>query len=381
MRNETWTYNNPVRILFDIGAARRLSGLVEESRVLVVTSAGFRRRGLVDNLEQTFGKRIVAVLDDVAPNPDVRDIQAQAERVRREDPAILLAVGGGSVIDTAKALAKLLGLPAGTALDALLAGTSRIDVSPALPVIAVPTTAGTGAEVTPFGTVWDRAGKKKHSLAANDLFPQHAILDPELTLGLPESVTVASGLDAVSHALESSWNRNATPVSIGLATRSLQQSIRNLPRVVEQPDNIEARAAMIQASTLAGLAISQSRTALAHAISYPVTSNFELPHGLACSFTLPALLRFNAAADDGRLQDLARSVGFRRPSELAEGLSALFEKIDVSKHVSRFVPDKESVLALSNQMFAPGRAENNLRDATEADVRSIVTEALDELDI
>lgn len=381
MKPSSWTFYNPVKVIFQPGAIQRLHDYVESTRVALVTSPGFRRRGVLDAIEQDLGDRLVAVVDDVRPNPDLNDVQAQSERLRPAAPDTLVALGGGSTIDTAKGLARLLPQARGASLSELLRDGGSAGNPPALPVVAIPTTSGTGAEVTPFGTVWDYEQKKKYSIVGDDLFPALAILDPELTLELPEEVTLTSGLDSMSHALESAWNRNATPVTIGLATRSLQLSMRALLEVKAKPADIGARARMMEASLLAGLAISQSRTALAHAISYPLTSNFSLPHGLACSFTLPALLVFNAASDDGRLADLARSLGYAGTSEFARALSGLFVRLGVGEYVAKYLPDRPSVMALSDRMFAPGRAENNLRPASEEQVRKILTEALDALQV
>ena len=378
MNTASWTHYNPVRVIFRAGALQHIAGYVETSRVALVTTPGFRRRGIVDTLSSALGSRLIAIVDDVKPNPGVDDVQVQSARLRAEHPDMLIALGGGSTIDTAKALARLLAEPEGTSLIALLREGATATTA-AVPVVAIPTTAGTGAEVTPFGTVWDHAGKMKHSIVGEDLFPQLAVLDPELTLGMPAEVTVASGLDAVSHALESTWNRNATPVTLGLAMKSLQLSMQSLAAAAENPDNIEARAGMMQASMLAGLAISQSRTALAHSISYPLTANFNLPHGLACSFTLPALLAFNAGVDDGRLAHLARGVGYAGTDDLAVELTALFERLGIGKLLARYLPDRASILAMSDQMFAPGRAENNLREATADQVGALVIDSLDAL--
>ena len=379
MNAASWTHYNPVRVLFRPGALQHITDHVDSPRVALVTTPGFRRRGVVDTLANAFGSRLVAVIDDVKPNPDVDDLQVQSTRLRSERPDTLIALGGGSTIDTAKALARLLTQPEDANLLALLREGAATATMPAKPVIAVPTTAGTGAEVTPFGTVWDHAEKKKYSIAGEDLYPKLAILDPELTLPMPPEVTVASGLDCISHALESAWNRNATPVTLGLVTKSLQLSMRSLAAASENPGDIAARAAMMQASMLAGLAISQSRTALAHAISYPLTASFNLPHGLACSFTLPALLAFNSESDDGRLTDLARGVGYADTEDFARGLSGLYERLGVGEYLARYLPDRSSIMALSDRMFAPGRAENNLRQASEEQVRALVTESLDAL--
>jgi alcohol dehydrogenase len=377
MSVDRWTHFNPVKVVFQRGALGRLAEFTVASNLALVTSPGFARRGVVSMLEQNFGPRITAIVDDVRPNPDLHAVQKQADSLRQAGVESLVAVGGGSTIDTAKAIARLLSQDPDSGLAAMLNDSVGSELRPALPVIAVPSTAGTGAEVTPFGTVWDHENGKKYSVVGEDLYPRLAILDPELTLELPEEVTISSGLDAISHALESTWNRNATPVSLGLAARSLQLSLPSLPVAVSEPDNIDARADMMQASMLAGLAISQSRTALAHSISYPITANLDLPHGFACSFTLPALLEFNAVADDGRLDELARTLGCSEPQQLAMNLRALFRQLGVNRYLSKYIPDRSALQDLSDQMFAPGRAENNLRPATEEDVRSLLADSSD----
>jgi phosphonate metabolism-associated iron-containing alcohol dehydrogenase len=379
MNTAPWTHHNPVRLIFRPGVLQHIADYIDAARVALVTTPGFGRRGIVDSMSDALGSRLIAIVDDVKPNPDVQDLQAQSARLRTAHPDTLIALGGGSTIDTAKALARLLTQPEGTCLMELLREVAPVENAPAVPVVAIPTTAGTGAEVTPFGTVWNHTEKKKYSIAGEDLFPQLAILDPELTLGMPTEVTIASGLDAISHAMESAWNRNATPVTLGLVAKSLRLSMQSLAAASENPADIEARSSMMQASTLAGLAISQSRTALAHSISYPLTATYNLPHGLACSFTLPALLSFNAASDDGRLADLARAVGHSDTDSLARDLTGLFERLGVGGYLSRYLPDRSSIMALSGQMFAPGRAENNLRHASEDQVSRLVSESLDAL--
>lgn len=378
MSAQPWIFHNPVKIVFAPGALERLAEHVSFDRVALVTSPGFTRRGLVATIERALGNRLVAVADDVAPNPAMRHVESQAERLRPRSPDALIALGGGSTIDSAKALARLLAWPAGTSLAKLLADEGQSGPA-ALPLIAMPTTSGTGAEVTPFGTVWDYDAHKKRSIAGLDLYPRLALLDPTLTLDLPEEITVSSGLDAISHALESAWNRNANPASLALVTKSLELSLAALPRAVREPNDLEARADMMQASVLAGLAISQTRTALAHAISYPLTARFGLPHGLACSFTLPALLRFNAAHDDGRLDALARALGHGSTDDLAARLGALLEELGMRERLAARLPERSSIMALAHEMFAPGRAENNVRQASEDEAKAIVAEALDAL--
>jgi phosphonate metabolism-associated iron-containing alcohol dehydrogenase len=372
-----WTYYNPVRVVSAVGSSARLVDYIGYQRIALVTSPGFSRRGVVDRLRASLGERLIAVLDDVKPNPDVLDVDAQAAVLRRLGPDCIAALGGGSSIDTAKGLARLLGQSAGTTLAAhFREGTAFDEARAALPVIAIPTTAGTGAEVTPFGTIWDFGLGKKYSVTGADLYPAVAVLDPELTLDLPEEVTISSGLDAISHALESTWNRNASPITLGFATKSLQLSLPALQRLRRSLHDLEARTAMMQASLLSGLAISQTRTALAHSISYPLTTHFNLPHGIACSFTLPALMRFNATADDGRLRDLAHALGHAAIDGLADSVAGLIAELGVAELFRKYIPDADAVQHLVGEMFTPGRADNNLRGATQDDVSRIVSDSL-----
>jgi alcohol dehydrogenase len=353
-----WSFHNPVRVEFGEGHLGRLAELCDFQRAVLITTPGFTRRGTVDRVRELLGSRLLHVHDAVQPNPDFDSVGTALTDVAHHRPDGLVALGGGSVIDTAKAVARKFTEPA-----------------PALPVLAIPTTSGTGAEVTPFATVWDFQEKKKHSVSGVDLYPRLALLDPALTFELPWQVTLTSGLDAISHGFESTWNRNASPASLALAACSLQLSLAALPVLADDLADRQARSDMMQASVLAGIAISQTRTALAHSISYPLTAHLGLEHGLACSFTLPELLRFNIPADDGRLARLSSVLGYASAGDLAQGLEELFAELGLSRLLSARIRSRDSMLELSGKMITPGRAENNLRDASMEDVRRIVLRA------
>jgi phosphonate metabolism-associated iron-containing alcohol dehydrogenase len=204
---------------------------------------------------------------------------------------VLVAVGGGSAIDTAKAL--MVADDGGRFADLVagLAGEKTFTPTRVKSLIAVPTTAGTGSEVTPWATVWDRERQKKHSLHLPQTWPSHALIDPELMLSLPSSVTLQSGLDALSHALESIWNVNANPVSDAFAVAAVRDTFDVLPRLMRDLGNLELRGRMALAALKAGMAFSNTKTALAHSISYEMTLRYGIPHGIACSFPLPMVLQ------------------------------------------------------------------------------------------
>ncbi|HEX3136381.1 MAG TPA: iron-containing alcohol dehydrogenase, partial [Casimicrobiaceae bacterium] len=219
---------------------------------------------------------------------------------------ILVAVGGGSVLDTAKAL--MVGTADGSfeALIALLATGKPFAPHRIKPLIAIPTTAGTGSEVTPWATIWDRGAGKKYSLHLRETWAEAALVDPALTVSLPAGATLAAGLDALSHSLESIWNVNANPVSDTHAVTAARAVLATLPALVGDLDNLELRRRMSLAALQAGLAFSNTKTALAHSISYDMTLRHGLPHGIACSFTLPLVLARAVGADAGRDAVLAR---------------------------------------------------------------------------
>lgn len=281
-----WSHFNPVKIHAGSGSLSTLPTHVGNGALLLVTTQGFTRRGLTAKVLELIGPQRLTVYDQVTPNPELDDLEAITTQLRSKGITGIIALGGGSVLDAAKVLAVTLPSDLDNPLTLTLREGQPQRWQKKLHLIAIPTTSGTGAEVTPFATVWDQTTHKKHSVTGDLIYPDIALLDPNLTLTLPYEVTLYTGLDAISHALESLWNKNRTPISEAWAFQALSLANEALPRVLEQPEDADAREKMQQASVLAGLAISQTRTAIAHSISYPLTSHFGVPHGLACSFTL-----------------------------------------------------------------------------------------------
>ena len=291
-----WTYHNPVAITFGAGCLDRLEALVGRRPYLLVTYPDGPFTSLADRLAQRLGPA-AGVVRDVAPNPDLTDLARQAAGIAAlaTPPEVVVALGGGSVIDSGKVLAAASGGFA--TVQALVNGAEPPSGFTPLPLIAVPTTAGTGSEVTCWATVWDRAASTKRSLDHAALYPEAAVIDPMLMGSMPRDLTISTGLDALSHALESLWNRNANPVTATHAIAAARSIVEVLPARVAAPDDLDLRSRMAAASLAAGLAFSGTRTAIAHAISYPVTLRHGVPHGIACSFTLPMILNSLADAD------------------------------------------------------------------------------------
>lgn len=370
-----WTFHNPVAVKFGAGCALVGVGKLPYRRMLLVTTAGMTRRGAVQGLREVCNGAIAAVHDGVVPNPEMSVLDALAVRYRSGGFDALVALGGGSALDTAKILNVLLSAPTTFTLRAHFIEGKPIPEAPALPVIAIPTTAGTGSEVTPFATVWDASAGRKYSLAHPRMFPALALLDPDLTRDLPWEVTLATGLDALCQAFESIWNRNANPITVGFAMRSVRLAWPALQEGRALMASPMLRAELMEASLLAGLAISHTRTALCHSMSYPITARFGLPHGLACAFTMPAVLRLNAAADDGRLAALAAQQGFASMPQFAAALESLLTTCGLDGFLAAYGLTAERVRALVPEMYHPDRADNNLRPAGLDDIRVVLAGA------
>lgn len=302
-----WSYRNPVDVRFGQGSFATLAGAIAGRRYALVTYPDTFFQTLSGQLAAQAGAPVL-VIDDIAPNPDIRLLAEQTQRFRNlaRQPEVIVALGGGSVIDSAKVFAAARGDFA--AVDAFLKKLSTADTIRPLPLIAVPTTAGTGSEVTCWGTVWDTEGGNKFSLAHPGLYPELSLVDPALMTGKPKGLTIQTGLDALSHSLENLWNRSANPVSMSHAITAARGILATLPKLAEDLGNVALRSDMARASTMAGFAFSNTKTAIAHSLSYPITLRHDVPHGIACSFSLPLVIR--SVADEGGI--------------CAEGIEAIF---------------------------------------------------------
>jgi phosphonate metabolism-associated iron-containing alcohol dehydrogenase len=314
-------FHNPVDTRFGWDSLLELASITENQTVALVIFPEARGLGLVDRIQDLLGDRLVYIVEDIQPNPDVAQLRSTYERFWQEAGGChaVLAVGGGSAIDTAKAL--IVGTESGSfdELLALLAAGKPFVPARSKQLIAAPTTAGTGSEVTPWATIWDTENQKKYSLHLDCTWPKVAIIDPKLMLTVPAGVTVSTGLDALSHALESIWNINANPISDTFAISAIEDILECLPLLRRDLTSKELRSRMALAALKAGMAFSNTKTALAHSISYEMTLRYGLPHGIACSFTLPLVLGLAWGHDEARDRILQRVFG----NDLAEAQAQL----------------------------------------------------------
>jgi alcohol dehydrogenase len=319
------------RLVFGWGVLARLGSLARElggRRVLLVTDAGLVASGHAARAEAALREAGLAVETDAAveEDPDALAVARCAAFARTsfdgQGPELLVAVGGGSALDTAKGVAMLLA-SGGRMQDYWGYGKTR---APLLPLVAVPTTAGTGSEVQSYALVADEHTGQKMACGAAEAAPRLALLDPELTLALPRAVTAASGLDALGHALETAVTQKCTPLSDLFARAAFGLLVGAFERVLAEPGARAARADMLLGACWAGLAIEHSMLGAAHALANPLSARLGLAHGVAVGLALPAVLRFNAAEPGTRARyaELWRAA---RPAAGALGAAEALEEL------------------------------------------------------
>jgi alcohol dehydrogenase class IV len=331
---KSFTFQAPSNILFEPGAVRKIADLVSQygaSRILLVTDKGVRSAGLTKDAEAGLAAaRIsVTVFEDVLADPPSHVIESAAALCREQQIELVLSIGGGSALDTAKLVAYLAKSP--ELLDDIygvgLAKSSR------LPLLLAPTTAGTGSEVTPIAIVTTPTTEKK-GVVSPRLIPDWAILDPELTLGLPAHVTAATGIDAMVHAIEAYTSKvKKNPMSDQLARQALALLAANIRRVCQDGRDLEARSQMLLGSMLAGMAFANAPVAAVHALAYPIGAIFHVPHGLSNALVLPHVLEFNLSAAEALYAELAEVVkpGLRVTSQRDRACAFIDELISISR--------------------------------------------------
>ena len=287
--NNNYSYYMPTKIVYGNHELDNINKYINERKTLLITSQGFIRRGLVDKLK-SLTPNIVDVISEVKSHPEFKDLEIIYNKIKDIDFELILAVGGGSVLDASKFFSVYNKNKEYKFVEDLIKGKLSKKEYNLIPIISIPTTAGTGSEITPWATIWDMDEKKKYSLHLDNLFSEIAIYDPTLTLSVPKDITIQTGLDTLSHALESIWNKNASEITVVYAIKSAKLIVDNLVLLSNNLENLEYRDNIMKACMYAGLAFSNTQTAIAHGISYYITAHKNIPHGIACSFTLPVLI-------------------------------------------------------------------------------------------
>ncbi len=323
-----FVFHVPTKIAFGEGVASSTADIVKElagSRALIVTDKPLVKTGIVAQILEGFDDLKHVVFDEVPPDSDVDCVNTAAEVARAEECDCIVAIGGGSVMDTAKVVNICLTL-GGELLE--YQGLNNI-AEQLLPLVAVPTTAGTGSEVSMVAMVKDRAEGKKLLFGSRYLAPSVAVLDPLLTVSLPAKLTAATGLDALTHAVESYTAVISNSVfTDSLCIDSTKMIFENLRAATKDGGDIEARSQMLVASTMAGVAFTNSGVGVVHALAHSVGAKFGTHHGIANCIFLPHGMLFNMDAVVARYAKLSRLVGTSTSSKDSVAASELVEAIE-----------------------------------------------------
>lgn len=333
-------YYNPVKINFNVSYEHIIDSLKTDS-ILLLTSKSFYKKGLTKILEDKLGDRLEGVIYDILPNPEIN----YAELIKKDyrNYKEIIAFGGGSVLDMAKYFS--------VSGDVIRNG-GNLDISNScsfIPIFAIPTTAGTSSELTKWATLWDTPNNIKFSLSDENLYCKEAFYDPNLFLNIPRELTIYTALDALSHSIESIWNKNSNVISTNHAIKAIELILEYLPRLQNDLNSKELRLKIILASIYAGLAFSNTQTALAHAISYPITMELGISHGLACSFTIPILLE---CIDDVKINKLL--------SVYKEKIISLFHILNISTNLKSYGITKQFIEDIFDNLNS--RAKNGMFD-------------------
>lgn len=375
-------FNTSPSVIFGQGTLNRLGEIARQKlgrRVMLITDGGLQKTGIVDRALHSLAATdiSVAIYADISADPPESTVLAAMVAARAHGATGVIGLGGGSPMDVAKLVA-LLARSDEALADVYGVGNAK---GPRLPLILVPTTAGTGSEVTPIAIITTGEAEKK-GVVSPVILPDIALLDPELTLGLPPHVTAATGIDAMVHAIEAftSASPNNNPVSRVLAREALALLGRHIRTAVADGQNIEARSGMLLGAMLAGQAFANSPVAAVHALAYPIGGIYHVPHGLSNALVLPEVMRFNAPACHGAyaelaplvFPDLATCPAPERAQAFAASLGALSAELGLEQRLRDVGIPQDAVPHLAREAMKQTRLlVNNPRPATEADIRGI----------
>jgi len=303
-------YFIPTKVVFGVGALKKLGEEIKSlglnpERTAVVCSPSAVSHGYVKEIKEALNGE-TGVFSKVQQEPTVENALEILKEVKAFNPTLIIAVGGGSPLDVAKAVSVML-TNEGEISDFI--GVPEAFKKPGVPLVAVPTTAGSGSEVTPYAVLTDRKKMKKAPLISRHLFPKLAVDDPRLTLSMPGSVTVNSGIDAFTHAVEALLSKRAKTVSKLYSLKAAELIFKNLPRSAGNPADLKARSEVMMGSLLGGMAISLAGAGLVHTLAHILGVLKKIPHGLANAIFLVPVLRFYGLAAREEIEELGRAIG------------------------------------------------------------------------
>ena len=369
-------FSVPQHIEFAPGAIKKLPEtvvLLETERVIIATGPRVAKTPQVTQaieLLRSAGTS-VQIFTDIEANPSVETVGRLAEAYKASDAQAIIAIGGGSPMDAAKAAAAVAAY-GGTAAD--YEGGGRVP-GPAVPLIAIPTTAGTGSEATSFSVITHRARGVKMTISSPYLLPVYILLDPELLSTMPARVAAATGADALVHAVEAYISLAASPFSDAMAEKALELIGGNIGPFTANRGDVESASGMLLGSALAGTAFNHAKLGDVHAMSHPVSAHFGAAHGEANAVLLPTVLEYNQLADKGKYARILRLLGAPEGMGLPEYIRSLFKSLGLPRSLKDLGVDPSLIPQLARDAMKSGNIPVNPRSTTEEDFVSLYERA------
>jgi len=369
-------YFNPVKLVFGSLVRRKITEECVGKSVLIICSTTAYNRYIKDpELSALFTFSSVTFEHGFESNPSLTDIIEISNKYRDSSLDLIVGLGGGSTMDVAKiASVSIPAIKKGIHIDDLLKDSTLFLRFKEIDCIQVPTTAGTGSEVTPFATVWDYESQQKKSLSHPVMYAKKAFIDPDFLSQVPLEVAISTGLDALNQAFESIWNINANEFTRPLSRRAAVLALQGLPVINEVPKDPELREKLSLASLFAGLAISQTRTSICHSISYPLTLKYGIEHGMACSFSVLEVFKYNSAFVKEDLESIELELNL----DPYMVLESIIKQHGVNAYLAKSLPNKSIFSESIEDFITAGRFENNIRKCSRNDLIKIITASYDE---
>lgn len=380
---KNFNFRVPQNIIFGMGALNQLPEILKESAsttVYLISDRGLKAAGVVDRITKLITEAGIACHEylDVIPNPTVDIVNEATKGYLSSGADSIIALGGGSPMDVAKAVG-ILAKHGGKITD--YEGAQKVP-GPIVPLIAIPTTAGTGSEVTASSVITDEARNYKMAVISYYLFPDHAILDPSLIMTLPASVAAACGIDAFIHAEEAYVSKMANPFTDAMAEKAMELIGGNIRRFIASRDDEEAACAMMLGSTFAGLAFSWAKLGNVHAMSHPVSGFFHVAHGVANAILLPTIVEYNALADKGRYFVVYNYIADKKvaqkdfePKMLADALRQVNKDLGIPASLSEVGVTQDKIPLMAVDAMKSGNVAVNPRQTTLKDVEMLYNKA------
>ena len=379
-------FSTTPRIVMGPGASHQVGEEVKSrfvDKVLIVTDKGILASGLLENMKKSFDRAKIefSVFDGVEPEPRFEIVDQCLDMVKQSKAQMLIGIGGGSPMDITKA-ASIMATNEGPIKKYV--GVNLVPKA-GLPTILMPTTAGTGSEVTPIAIFSNEEEKLKQGIVSPYLYASIGIIDPELTIGLPAHITAATGMDALIHAIEAYTSVNANDLTDIICEKAIELIYNNIRTAYAKGDNLPARAAMMEGAFLAGIAFANAGVTAVHAFAYPIGAEFHIPHGIANSLMLIHTLKFNKIGNIDKFAKLANpmgipSLGFDKLDAINKVIAAieqLIRDLELPTHLTEYGVKEENIDMLSEDVMKVTRLlANNPRTLHLEDARSIYRAAL-----